>query len=91
LTRLKANFETSKISTLNREITFKVPRVGSPGAFKRYGSSEFNWYSRPAVRFEQLEPKEVGQADHRAVALQVAFERQTLKPVFHLIGYRLWV
>jgi hypothetical protein len=25
------------------------------------------------------------------VALQVAFERQTLKPVFHLIGYRLWV
>jgi hypothetical protein len=28
---------------------------------------------------------------HRGVALQVAFERQTLKPVFHLIGYRLWV
>jgi hypothetical protein len=27
----------------------------------------------------------------RGVALQVAFERQTLKPVFHLIGYRLWV
>jgi hypothetical protein len=26
-----------------------------------------------------------------AVALQVAFERQILKPVFHLIGYRLWV
>jgi hypothetical protein len=25
------------------------------------------------------------------VALQVAFERQTLKPVFHLIEYRLWV
>jgi hypothetical protein len=25
------------------------------------------------------------------VALQVAFERQILKPVFHLIGYRLWV
>jgi hypothetical protein len=25
------------------------------------------------------------------VALQVEFERQTLKPVFHLIGYRLWV
>jgi hypothetical protein len=25
------------------------------------------------------------------VALQVAFERQTLKPGFHLIGYRLWV
>jgi hypothetical protein len=26
-----------------------------------------------------------------AVALQVAFERQTLKPIFHLIGYRFWV
>jgi hypothetical protein len=26
-----------------------------------------------------------------AVALQVAFERRILKPVFHLIGYRLWV
>jgi hypothetical protein len=25
------------------------------------------------------------------VAVQVAFERQTLKPIFHLIGYRLWV
>ena len=25
------------------------------------------------------------------VALQVEFERQILKPVFHLIGYRLWV
>jgi hypothetical protein len=27
----------------------------------------------------------------RFVALQVAFERRILKPVFHLIGYRLWV
>jgi hypothetical protein len=27
----------------------------------------------------------------RAVALQVEFERQILKPVFHLIGFRLWV
>ena len=25
------------------------------------------------------------------VALQVEFERHILKPVFHLIGYRLWV
>jgi hypothetical protein len=32
-----------------------------------------------------------GGFDHRDVALQVAFERQNLKPVFHLIGYRLWV
>jgi hypothetical protein len=28
---------------------------------------------------------------HHGVALQVAFERQTLKPAFHLIGVRLWV
>jgi hypothetical protein len=27
----------------------------------------------------------------RYVALQVEFERQILKPVFHLIGFRLWV
>jgi hypothetical protein len=26
-----------------------------------------------------------------AVAAQVAFERQTLKPAFHLMGYGLWV
>jgi hypothetical protein len=25
------------------------------------------------------------------VALQVEFERQILKPVFHLIGFRIWV
>jgi hypothetical protein len=33
---------------------------------------------------------QVGAHDARlalGVALQVAFERQTLKPVFHLIGY----
>jgi hypothetical protein len=30
-------------------------------------------------------------AQLRVVALQVAFERQTLKPGFHLIGFRLWV
>jgi hypothetical protein len=28
---------------------------------------------------------------HRVVALQVEFERQSLKPVFHIIGFRLWV
>jgi hypothetical protein len=27
----------------------------------------------------------------RCRALQVEFERQIFKPVFHLIGYRLWV
>jgi hypothetical protein len=29
--------------------------------------------------------------DLRGVALQVEFERQILKPAFHLIGFRLWV
>jgi hypothetical protein len=42
----------------------------------------------------------VGDDEHRllrpaqplhGVALQVAFERRILKPVFRLIGYRLWV
>jgi hypothetical protein len=31
------------------------------------------------------------QDDRLDVALQVAFERPTFKPVFQLIGYRLWV
>jgi hypothetical protein len=36
----------------------------------------------------------VGRAvedDPRGVALQAEFERQILKPGFHLIGFRLWV
>jgi hypothetical protein len=37
------------------------------------------------------EQDEVAGAARRDVALQVAFERQTLKPIFHLIGFRLWV
>jgi hypothetical protein len=32
-----------------------------------------------------------GDDDTLGVALQVEFERQILKPVFHLIGFRLWV
>jgi hypothetical protein len=32
-----------------------------------------------------------GRSRGLVVALQVAFERQTLKPVFRLIRYRLWV
>jgi ribosomal protein S10 len=32
-----------------------------------------------------------GRGHSRVVAVQVEFERQTLKPLFHLIGYRLWV
>jgi hypothetical protein len=75
-----------------------------PGAFKRYGSTEFNVYS-PAVLPSAEGPLPfiifliclyscahcIGCVGGRIVALQVAFERQTLKPVFHLIGYRLLV
>jgi hypothetical protein len=32
-----------------------------------------------------------GDGDARVVALQVAFEMQILKAVFHLIGFRLWI
>jgi hypothetical protein len=41
-------------------------------------------------RFQKKQRLEPGLSLHD-VALQVAFERQILKPVFHLIGYRLWV
>jgi hypothetical protein len=54
-----------------------------------------------AAEADHLRPADVlaarvpGQAELeqslRVVALQVAFERQILKPVFHMIGYRLWV
>jgi hypothetical protein len=37
---------------------------------------------------EDLEVRGLARLD---VALKVAFERQTLKPIFYLIGYRLWV
>jgi hypothetical protein len=33
----------------------------------------------------------VAQVPPLDVALQVEFEKQILKPVFHLIGFRLWV
>jgi hypothetical protein len=36
-------------------------------------------------------PLHLAQHQRHGVALQVAFEKQILKPVFHLIGYRLWV
>ena len=35
--------------------------------------------------------QEADVAVTHSVAVQVAFERRTLKPVFHLIVYRLWV
>jgi hypothetical protein len=42
--------------------------------------------ARDVVRVVQL-----GDGQRGVAALQVEFERQTLKPVFHLIGFRLWV
>jgi hypothetical protein len=41
-------------------------------------------------RLQKVHERQV-RAAVLVVALQVAFERQTLKPVFHFIGYRLWV
>jgi hypothetical protein len=46
---------------------------------------------RPNTRSQPPARGVAGTGRPRGVALQVAFERQTLKPVFHLIGYRLWV
>jgi hypothetical protein len=39
----------------------------------------------------RVRPEHGRRAVPRVVALQAAFERQILKPLFHLIGYRLWV
>jgi hypothetical protein len=72
-----------------------------PGAFNRYESTTgLNMYTGP-----HLEAVVAGAEAHvarvvkvnrqrvpiRDVALQVAFERQISKPVFHLIGVGLWV
>jgi hypothetical protein len=47
------------------------------------------WVMGQLVQSPTVEVSEV--VVRRVVALQVAFEWQTLKPVFRLIGYRLWV
>jgi hypothetical protein len=44
------------------------------------------WHSSTSSCFSRCPSR-----THRGVALQVAFERQILKPVIHLIGFRLWV
>jgi hypothetical protein len=43
------------------------------------------------LNFNLYSPTSESAAYTHGVALQVAFERQTLEPAFHLIGYRLWV
>jgi hypothetical protein len=45
----------------------------------------------PRVMSVSRSEQAVRDDNPRSVALQVEFERQILKPVFHLIGYRLWV
>jgi hypothetical protein len=58
-----------------------------------------NWLSSTGVlpakqRGEKCQPYHRGALYREVllgVALQDAFERQSLKPVFHLIGFRLWV
>jgi hypothetical protein len=54
-----------------------------PGGFKL-------WVNCCIQRAEPALPRMIC-SDSLAVALQVAFERQNLKPAFHLICYRLWV
>jgi hypothetical protein len=65
-----------------------------PGAFKLWVTTAFNVHAAPPRLGGEREALVEGVVDdgrRRDVALQVAFERQTLKPAFHLIGYRLWV
>jgi hypothetical protein len=70
------------------------PAGGAGGAPQRAGPQPGQAVHLAARQSHQL----VGLGRHsgvldwlHGVALQVAFERQILKPVFHLIGYRLWV
>jgi hypothetical protein len=59
-----------------------------PGAFKLW----VNWIGPVQPNLAERLGQLISAAPlARDVALQVEFERQTLKPVFHLIGVRLWV
>jgi hypothetical protein len=86
------NFETRLVFT---------SRVESRRAFSLWFTAASNVYS-PTMSSSDREGKQVARSKQsskppsppeigHAVALQVAFERQTLTPVFDLIGYRLWV
>jgi hypothetical protein len=64
------------------------PCTAPPRRQPRKGRSPDTPHPRPRIRRRGKRRRRTGTL---LVALQVAFERQTLKPVFHLIGYRLWV
>jgi hypothetical protein len=67
------------------------------GRLSAVGQGESTWGGSRLVQDHAADELHVerAQAQHAvgglAVALQVEFERQILKPVFHLIGFRLWV
>jgi hypothetical protein len=75
---------------LKQEITLQAQGL-KPGAFNR----RVNWiqlvHSPAAILENNVYRRLARLGQSRDVALQVAFERQTLKPFFHLIGYRLWL
>jgi hypothetical protein len=71
---------------VQRELQVRdVTVVHSTGAGRALGDARAA--DAPPARERQLQAR----VDARVVALQVEFERQFLKPVFHLIDYRLLV
>jgi hypothetical protein len=49
------------------------------------------WRANMPLDSQLAQPPHLDVGARRGVALQVAFERQILKPFFHLIGLRVWV
>jgi hypothetical protein len=79
---VQVGFEAQSLET--RISHFKAQGL-RPGTFPQ--ARWVNW-----IQLVQPPPRRRQQrVRHRVVALQVAFERQTLKPVFQLIDVRLWV
>jgi hypothetical protein len=71
---------------------FSLYRYQGLGAFKAMGQLDSTWYSPTGGAELELHAAVLGRLLLlHGVALQVEFERQILKPVFHFIGYRLWV
>jgi hypothetical protein len=76
------NSTATSVTCSTKGLFFKSSALADPEApSAAFASSLFSWMRR----------SKRSSRNSRSVALQVAFERQTLKPVFHLIGYRLLV